>query len=254
MEKRNFLKSIGALGLFSIVNKNPIKAMPDNPCFIEDSLLILPAEQYTLPPLGYSFDALEPHIDAKTMEIHHDRHHNAYVANLNKELSTNAAAAKLSLEALFANMAKYSPAIRNNGGGHYNHSLFWKLLKANNTMAPTTPSGELGTAIAAQFKDLANFTDLMNKAGTGRFGSGWAWLVLNASGKLAIGSTPNQDNPLMSVSEFKGYPLLGIDVWEHAYYLKYQYKRADYLTAIWNVINWDEVAKRYAEGKMMKKK
>jgi len=254
MEKRNFLKSIGALGLFSIVNKSPVKAMPYYPGFIRDSPLILPAEQYTLPPLGFSFDALEPHIDAKTMEIHHDRHHNAYVANLNKELSTNAAAAKLSLEGLFANMARYSPAIRNNGGGHYNHSLFWKLLKANTTMAPAAPSGELGTAIAAQFKDLANFTDLMNKAGTGRFGSGWAWLVLNASGKLAIGSTPNQDNPLMSVSNFKGYPLLGIDVWEHAYYLKYQYKRADYLTAIWNVINWDEVAKRYAEGKMMKKK
>lgn len=254
MEKRNFLKSIGALGLFSIVNKTSLKAMSPDPGFSTIEPLLPLADQYTLPPLGYSFDALEPHIDAKTMEIHHDRHHNAYVANLNKEMTTNAAAAKLSLEAIFANMAKYSPAIRNNGGGHYNHSLFWKLLKANSSMTATSPNGELATAINGAFKDLANFKDLMNKAGTGRFGSGWSWLVINSAGKLAIGSTPNQDNPLMSVSEFKGYPLLGIDVWEHAYYLKYQNKRADYLTAIWNVINWDEVAKRYSEGKKMKKK
>ena len=254
MQKRNFLKSIGALGLFSIVNKPSLKAMSADPGFNTIEPLLPLADQYTLPPLGYSFDALEPHIDAKTMEIHHDRHHNAYVANLNKELTTNAAAAKLTLEAIFANMAKYAPAIRNNGGGHYNHSLFWKLLKANSSMTATAPGGELATAINTQFKDLANFKDLMNKAGTGRFGSGWSWLVLNSSGKLAIGSTPNQDNPLMSVSDFKGYPLLGIDVWEHAYYLKYQNKRADYLTAIWNVINWDEVAKRYEEGKKMKKK
>lgn len=238
------------MGLFSIVNKsNLISAdgvvSPATPMFA-------PTDQYTLPALDYAFNALEPNIDARTMEIHHDKHHNGYITNLNKELSTNAAAAKMSLEQLFKVVSKQSAAIRNNGGGHYNHSMFWKSLSPKPTMAPT---GDLSTAINTTFKDLATLKDLMNKAGAGRFGSGWAWLVADAKGKLSVGSTPNQDNPLMDVSEIKGYPLLGIDVWEHAYYLKYQNKRADYLTAIWNVINWDEVAKRYAEAKsmMMKK-
>ncbi|MEP7323216.1 MAG: superoxide dismutase [Saprospiraceae bacterium] len=212
-------------------------------------MLISPTDQYTLPPLDFAFSALEPHIDAKTMEIHHDKHHNAYITNLNKELSTNAAAAKMSLEQLFAHVSKQTPAIRNNGGGHYNHTMFWKSLTP--TPALTGPADQLGTAINTTFKDLANFKDMMNKAGAGRFGSGWAWLVSDAKGKLSIGSTPNQDNPLMDIAEIKGHPLLGIDVWEHAYYLKYQNKRADYLTAIWNVVNWDEVAKRYAEAKKM---
>ncbi len=249
MKKRQFIKSVGAVGLFSILHKNPLKAETEVPEFLNP--MIPPADQYTLPPLDYAFGALEPHIDAKTMEIHHDRHHAAYVTNLNKELSTHAAAAALPLEKLFAQSKKYSAGIRNNGGGHYNHSLFWKLLKP---AASSTPIGALATAINAKFKDLANFKDLMNKAGTGRFGSGWAWLVLDNKNNLVIGSTPNQDNPLMDVAEVKGYPLLGIDVWEHAYYLKYQNKRADYLIAIWNVINWEEVAKRYEEGMKRNKK
>ncbi|MEP7268264.1 MAG: superoxide dismutase [Saprospiraceae bacterium] len=208
--------------------------------------MIAPTTTYTLPALDYAFNALEPHIDAKTMEIHHDKHHNGYVTNLNKELASNAAASAMSLEQLFAKMDKYSPALRNNGGGHYNHTMFWKSLTPN---APSGPSGDLAKSINATFKDVDGLKDAMNKAGGSRFGSGWSWLVLDTKGKLLVGSTANQDNPLMNISEIKGKPLLGIDVWEHAYYLKYQNKRADYLTAIWNVINWDEVAKRYAMAK-----
>jgi superoxide dismutase, Fe-Mn family len=243
MHKRSFLKTISALTAISMVKANSLKA-ENNVAF---SHLIPPGDTYTLPALDYSFDALEPHIDAKTMEIHHDRHHNAYITNLNKELASNAALAKMSLEQLFSKMSKQPAAIRHNGGGHYNHSLFWKLL---GPAAGGEPQGSLASVINLHFKDFANFKDLMNKAGTGRFGSGWSWLVVNATGKLSIGSTPNQDNPLMDIAEIKGYPLLGIDVWEHAYYLKYQNKRADYLQAIWNVIRWDEVSKRYEEAKM----
>lgn len=246
MEKRHFLKSVGALSLFSIIKGNPLKAA--TPTFNLDHAMFLPTDQYTLPPLDFAFNALEPHIDAKTMEIHHDKHHGAYVTNLNKELSTNAAAAKMTLEQLFTAIDKQTPVIRNNGGGHYNHTMFWKSLSPKPTMAPT---GELATSINTAFKDLAGLKEAMNTAGAKRFGSGWAWLVCDDKGKLAVGSTPNQDNPLMNIAEIKGYPLLGIDVWEHAYYLKYQNKRADYLTAIWNVINWDEVAKRYADAKKM---
>ena len=246
MQKRHFLKSVGALSLFSIIKSNPLKA--ESSSFDLGNALISPTDTYTLPPLDYAFTALEPHIDAKTMEIHHDKHHNAYITNLNKELSTNTVAAKMTLEQLFSKIDKQTPAIRNNGGGHFNHTLFWKLLSPK---ASTAPTGELASAINTTFKDLAGLKDLMNKAGTGRFGSGWAWLVSDAKGKLSIGSTPNQDNPLMNISDIKGYPILGIDVWEHAYYLKYQNKRADYLTAIWNVINWDEVANRYADAKKM---
>ncbi len=248
MQKRHFLKSVSAFGLFSIIRNNPLSSETINRDF--SNPMFTPTDQYALPPLDYAFNALEPHIDAKTMEIHHDKHHNAYVTNLNKEMSTNAAAAKLSLEQLFASIDKQSPAIRNNGGGHYNHAMFWKLLSPK---ATTMPTGELAAAINTIYKDLAGLKEQMNKAGAGRFGSGWAWLVSDAKGKLTVGSTPNQDNPLMNIAEIKGHPILGIDVWEHAYYLKYQNKRADYLTAIWNVINWDEVAKRYTEAKKMVK-
>ncbi len=240
MEKRSFLKSVSALGLFSIIHKPSLiksERMDDNK--IEP--FFAPGDSYTLPPLDYAFSALEPHIDTKTMEIHHDRHHNAYITNLNKELSTNKTAAAMTLEQLFAKISKQPAAIRNNGGGHYNHSLFWKLLSAESSM----PAGELAIAINSSFKDLAGLKEAMNKAGAGRFGSGWAWLVSDKKGKLSVGSTPNQDNPLMDIAEIKGFPILGIDVWEHAYYLKYQNKRADYLTAIWNVINWDEAGRRY---------
>ncbi len=194
---------------------------------------------HNLPDLKYAFDALEPHIDAMTMEIHHDRHHNAYVTNLNKAIE-GTDAENLSLEDLMANISKYPMAVRNNGGGHYNHSLFWEVLGPNGG----APSGKLADAINSAFGSLDSLKEQMNNAGATRFGSGWAWLIVQ-DGKLAVCSTPNQDNPLMDIAEVKGTPILGIDVWEHAYYLKYQNKRPDYLGAIWNVINWDEVGKRY---------
>jgi Fe-Mn family superoxide dismutase len=194
---------------------------------------------HNLPDLKYAFDALEPHIDAMTMEIHHDRHHNAYVTNLNKAIE-GTDAENLSLEDLMANISKYPMAVRNNGGGHYNHTLFWEILGPNGG----APSDKLADAINDAFGSLDSLKEQMNNAGATRFGSGWAWLIVQ-NGKLAVCSTPNQDNPLMDIAEVKGTPILGIDVWEHAYYLKYQNKRPDYLGAIWNVINWDEVAKRY---------
>lgn len=194
---------------------------------------------HKLPDLKYAFDALEPHIDAMTMEIHHDRHHNAYVTNLNKAIE-GTDAESLSLEDLMANISKYPMAVRNNGGGHYNHTLFWEILGPNGG----APSGKLADAINDAFGSLDSLKEQMNNAGATRFGSGWAWLIVQ-NGKLAVCSTPNQDNPLMDIAEVKGTPILGIDVWEHAYYLKYQNKRPDYLGAIWNVINWAEVAKRY---------
>lgn len=198
---------------------------------------------HSLPALPYAFDALEPHIDAKTMEIHHDKHHNGYVTKLNDAIAGTDAENK-SLEELMANMSNYSTAVRNNGGGHYNHTLFWDILGPNGG----EPTGDLAAAITETFGSLDTLKEKMNAAGAGRFGSGWAWLIVK-DGKLDVCSTPNQDNPLMDDAEVKGTPILGIDVWEHAYYLKYQNKRPDYLSAIWNVINWDNVAKRYAAAK-----
>jgi Fe-Mn family superoxide dismutase len=197
---------------------------------------------HSLPPLPYSFDALEPHIDAQTMQIHHDKHHQAYVDNLNKALAGTDGEDK-SLEDLMAGISKYPAAVRNNGGGHYNHSLFWQVLGADGGQ----PQGGLADAINSAFGSLDGLKEKMNAAGTTRFGSGWAWLI-KKDGKLEVTSTPNQDNPLMDVAEVKGTPILGIDVWEHAYYLKYQNKRPDYLAAIWNVVNWAEVAKRFESG------
>ncbi len=194
---------------------------------------------HTLPDLKYAFNALEPHIDAMTMEIHHGKHHAAYVTNLNKAIE-GTDAENLSLHELMANISKYPAAVRNNGGGHYNHTLFWEIL----TPGGGSPSGKLAEAINSTFNSLDSLKEQMNTAGATRFGSGWAWLIVQ-NGKLAICSTPNQDNPVMDIAEVKGTPILGIDVWEHAYYLKYQNRRPEYLGAIWNVINWDEVAKRY---------
>jgi len=199
---------------------------------------------FTLPQLPYSFNALEPHIDAKTMEIHHGKHHQAYVTNLNNAIA-NSDAEKLSIEELCKNISKYPAPVRNNGGGHYNHSLFWTLMKQN---GGGNPAGALGEAINAAFGSFDEFKTKFAAAGTGRFGSGWAWLIVGADKKLAITSTPNQDNPLMDVAEVKGSPVLGLDVWEHAYYLNYQNRRPDYITAWWNVINWDEVSKRFSEA------
>lgn len=195
---------------------------------------------HSLPALSYAFDALEPHIDAQTMQIHHDKHHQAYVDNLNKALAGTDGEGK-TLEELMANISAYPVAVRNNGGGHYNHTLFWTVLGPN---AGGAPAGDLAAAINDAFGSFDAFKEKMNTAGATRFGSGWAWLIVK-DGKLEVTSTPNQDNPLMDIAEVKGHPILGIDVWEHAYYLKYQNKRPDYLSAIWNVINWEEVTKRY---------
>lgn len=194
---------------------------------------------FTLPPLPYAYNALEPHIDEQTMKIHHDKHHQAYVDNLNKAIAGTEHENK-SLEDLIANAGKISPAVRNNGGGHWNHTFFWDILSADGG----APSGSLAEAINSAFGSFDEFKAKFNTAGATRFGSGWAWLIVK-DGKLEVTSTPNQDNPLMDVAEVKGTPILGVDVWEHAYYLKYQNKRPDYLAAIWNVINWKKVQENF---------
>lgn len=194
---------------------------------------------HNLPALPYAFEALEPFIDAQTMQIHHDRHHQAYVDNLNKAIA-GTDAENLSIDELMASISKYPAAVRNNGGGHYNHSLFWQILGPTGS----APGGALAEAINTTFGSLDGLKEKVNAAGATRFGSGWAWLIVK-DGKLEVCSTPNQDNPVMDIAETKGTPILGIDVWEHAYYLKYQNKRPDYLNAIWSVINWNEVAARY---------
>lgn len=201
---------------------------------------------FELPALPYAHDALEPHIDTLTMQIHHGKHHAAYVTNLNAALEGNADAVGLSLEELQAQISKFSPAVRNNGGGHFNHSLFWTVLAPN---AGGAPSGTLAEAINQAFGSFDNFKVEFAKAGATRFGSGWAWLVVKADGALAVTSTPNQDNPLMDIAEVKGTPILGLDVWEHAYYLHYQNRRPDYIAAFWNVVNWAEVSRRFEAAK-----
>jgi Fe-Mn family superoxide dismutase len=196
---------------------------------------------FELPKLDYAYDALEPHIDARTMEIHHSKHHGGYTTKLNGAIEGTDLDGK-SIEEILANVSNHPTAVRNNGGGYYNHNLFWKVMGPN---GGGTPSGDLADAISTEFGSFDKFKEEFTNAATTRFGSGWAWLVKDA-GKLKIGSTPNQDNPLMDISELKGTPILGLDVWEHAYYLKYQNKRPEYISAFWNVINWDEVAKRFS--------
>ena len=195
---------------------------------------------FSLPALPYAPEALEPHIDAATMQIHHGKHHQAYVDNLNKAIAGTEHENK-SLPELMAKAGAISPAVRNNGGGHWNHSFFWESLVAKSA---GRPGGKLGESINAEFGSFDQFKEKFSQAGLTRFGSGWAWLI-EQDGKLVISSTPNQDNPLMDVAEVKGTPILGVDVWEHAYYLKYQNRRADYLAAFWNVVNWDIAGKRY---------
>lgn len=201
---------------------------------------------FSLPPLPYPADALEPHIDARTMEIHHGKHHAAYVSNLNKALAEAPQAAGQPIEKLISNLNslpdKVRTAVRNNGGGHANHSLFWQAMKKN---GGGQPSAELAKAIDRSFNSFGAFKEKFTEAATKVFGSGWAWLVIGPSGQLAIESTPNQDSPLMGSA--RHLPLLGLDVWEHAYYLKYQNRRADYIGAWFNVINWDFVAERYTK-------
>jgi len=200
---------------------------------------------FTLPQLPYAYDALEPFIDQETMTIHHQRHHQAYVDNLNAALEKSNETIT-DLDVLLQRISEYSPAVRNNGGGHYNHSLFWELL------SPTPkriPEGKLAEAIDTAFGSSENLKAEMKKAGLGQFGSGWVWLYVKFSGALAVSSTPNQDNPMMDIqSANRGFPILGIDVWEHAYYLAYQNKRADYIEAFWSVLDWSVVEKKYEEA------
>jgi len=193
-------------------------------------------------PLAYSYEALEPHIDALTMEIHYTKHAAAYANNLAEAASEEGVDVSRPLEEVMMNISKYSTKMRNNGGGHYNHELFWKTMSPN---GGGLPGGDLGQAINGGFGSFEEFQKQFEDAAKGRFGSGWGWLVLDKNNLLKIGSTPNQDNPLMDISEFQGIPLLGIDVWEHAYYLNYQNRRPDYVAAFWNVVNWSEVEKRY---------
>jgi Fe-Mn family superoxide dismutase len=196
---------------------------------------------FELPKLNYSYTDLEPHIDAKTMEIHHSKHHQAYVNNLNAAIE-NTDAASMPIEEIVKNISKYSPAVRNNGGGHWNHTFFWNVMSPNGGGNPT---GELASKIDAQFGSFDAMKEEFNKAATTRFGSGWAWLCKKTDGSLCICSTPNQDNPLMDIAECKGTPIIGLDVWEHAYYLNYQNRRPDYISAFWNVINWEAASQNY---------
>lgn len=221
------------ISILAFVNKNE-KAMTQN----EN------AAEFKFPVLPYAYNALEPYIDAQTMEIHYDRHHRAYYNNFLAAIK-GTPAEKMTLEEIFARVSEFSDAIRNNGGGYYNHMLFW------NNMSPDggKPSASLARAIDEEFGSFEKFRELFSNAAKTRFGSGWAWLVVTPEGKLSVGSTPNQDNPLMSISAIKGTPVLALDVWEHAYYLKYQNKRPDYVEAFWNVVNWKDVSARYEAAK-----
>lgn len=200
--------------------------------------------KFELPKLPYGYDALEPYIDKMTMEIHHTKHHNAYVTKLNDAVAGTDLENK-SLEDILKNASKHPAAVRNNGGGHYNHSLFWTIMKKG---GGGSPKGDLDKAISSSFGSFEEFKNKFTAAAANRFGSGWAWLIAR-DGKLIVSSTPNQDNPLMDVADEKGTPILGLDVWEHAYYLKYQNRRPEYIDNWWNVINWDEVTRRFKEAK-----
>jgi superoxide dismutase len=205
--------------------------------------------QFTQKPLPYNYNALEPYIDALTMEIHYSKHHASYVKNLNTAI-LGTEAEKMTITEIFGHVSKLSPAIRNNAGGHFNHEFFWSILTSEKN---TRPSTDLAKAIQETFGGIEALKEKMNAAASSRFGSGWVWLYVNQDGKLAICTTANQDNPIMDIAENKGMPILGIDVWEHAYYLKYQNKRADYVDAIWNVINWNEVSNYYKTASAKKK-
>lgn len=232
MKKRDFIKTTLLATTASLFVPEILKGFELNTPYIGS---------FTLPQLGYKYNALEPYIDKTTMEIHYTKHHQAYVTNLNKAAEgTNIE--KTAVDEVCKNISKYPETVRNNAGGHYNHSMFWTLLKTNNGSKPTS---KLAAAIDQKFGSFAAFKDEFAKASTSRFGSGWAWLIIKNDGELVITSTSNQDNPLMDVVEIKGTPILALDVWEHAYYLKYQNKRADYIAAFWNVVNWSEVNKRF---------
>lgn len=235
MKRKNFLMGMISLPIISLAK--PISNFLDKNKKTRSKTM----SAFELPKLPYKYDALEPFIDKATMEIHHTKHHNAYVTNLNNAIAGKTELEGKSLEEIMSEISKYPVAVRNNGGGHYNHSLFWTIMKKG---GGGEPSGELATAITDAFGSFDEFKKLFANAGATRFGSGWAWLSVSG-GKLVVSSTPNQDNPLMDVAEVKGTPILGLDVWEHAYYLKYQNRRPDYIEAFWNLVNWEEVEKRF---------
>lgn len=236
MERRKFVKSVGLAAAVAYISP---KVLGRNQVTVKSSEIEgVPATEF--PALPFAYNALEPHIDARTMEIHYDKHHRAYFTNF-KGAIKGTPLEGATMMSVFASVSKQSDAVRNNGGGYYNHLFFWKNLIAGSA----GPSPELSAAITKAFGSFDKFRETFNAAAKTRFGSGWAWLYLNSDKNLAVGSTPNQDNPLMDISLIKGTPLLTLDVWEHAYYLKYQNKRADYIDAFWNVINWEEVGKRY---------
>lgn len=242
MERRKFIFTLGAMPVISAFG--PVQSALETISKQNIRRLDNTMAKFELPKLPYEYDALEPYIDKMTMEIHHTKHHNAYVTNLNKAVEGSELEGT-SLEDLMTNVSKHPAAVRNNGGGHWNHSLFWSLMKKG---GGGEPAGALADAIKSTFGSFAEFKTQFSNAGATRFGSGWAWLVVTGS-KLVVTSTPNQDNPLMDVADVKGKPILGLDVWEHAYYLKYQNKRPDYIENWWNVVNWDKVAELYSNAK-----
>lgn len=237
MKRRNFISALGLITASGAITN--LSSMTNNITNKRSTKMA----KFELPALSYAFDALEPHIDAKTMEIHHDKHHAGYVTKLNAAVDGSDLEGK-SLKELLSNVSA-NTAVRNNGGGHWNHTLFWEIMAPGNGGEPT---GALADAINSTFGSFGDFKKQFSNAAATRFGSGWAWLVVS-EGKLIVSSTPNQDNPLMDVADVKGAPVLGIDVWEHAYYLNYQNRRPDYIDAFYNVINWDEVAKRFDQAK-----
>jgi Fe-Mn family superoxide dismutase len=239
MERRKFLKSVGLVTAAAYVGP---KLMANNKVTTGFSGIEVAAVP-EFPPLPYAYDALEPYIDARTMEIHYDKHHRAYYTNFVNAIK-GTPLETMAMTDIFASMSKQIDVIRNNAGGFYNHTIFWNNLGTGSK----GPSPELAAAINKTFSSFDKFRETFSNAAKTRFGSGWAWLYLNSDKSLAVGSTPNQDNPLMDISTIKGAPLLTLDVWEHAYYLKYQNKRADYVDAFWNVVNWDEVNKRYLQA------
>lgn len=240
LSRREFLSNTSKAGLaMTLVGTGILSACSGE---VKGDSKAISATSFTQTPLAYDFSALAPHIDAMTMEIHYTKHAAGYAKNLGDAIGEENVDTNKPLEDLLANISQYSTKMRNNGGGHYNHELFWKVMAPN---AGGKPEGQLSEAINSAFGSYEAFVEQFETAAKTRFGSGWAWLVVGEDKKLAVGSTPNQDNPLMDISEFKGIPLLGIDVWEHAYYLNYQNRRPDYVTAFWNVINWNAVSDRY---------
>ena len=239
--RRDFIKTSAKAGVVLTAGMGGMQALAAAPGTDRNA----PFTSFDQQPLPYNYTALEPSIDAKTMELHFTKHAATYSTNLKEAARAEGVGADKPLEDVLAGISKYSAKMRNNGGGHYNHELFWKLMKAK---GEGKPSGKLLASIETTFKSFNDFKTGFSDAAKNRFGSGWAWLYLDAEKKLKIGSTPNQDNPLMDVAEIKGFPLLGLDVWEHAYYLKYQNKRADYIDSWWNVVNWNFVESRFAQA------